>query len=75
MIEIAIDGGGFVLINFSHVIYIRNDAGQAIIKVANNDVFLSALAYDDLLDYIQRAGITVTLDRETRDDLEAIEEE
>jgi hypothetical protein len=67
MIELLLDGGGFVTCNFEQVAYIKNDAGQAIIKMGNGDVFLPALAYDDLLDAIQRMGLIVHLDRETRE--------
>lgn len=69
MIEFLVDGGGFVTVNPTHIVYIKNDSGQALIHCANGNVFLPQMAYDDLLDLLQRTGVMVYLDKETRDEL------
>ena len=70
MIEFLIDGGGFVAVNPDHIVYLKNDSGQALVHMVNGNVFLPQLSYDDLLDHFQRNGVVVHLDKETRDDLE-----
>lgn len=69
MIEFLVDGGGFITVNPAHIVYIKNDSGQALIYCANGSVFLPQMAYDDLLDLLQRTGLMVYLDKETRDGL------
>lgn len=70
MIEILIDGGGLVTINPEHIVYIKNDSGQALIQVTNGNMFLPTMSYDDLLDYLQVSGVIVHLDKETRSELD-----
>lgn len=69
MIEFLIDGGGFVAVNPDHIVYIKNDSGQALVQTTGGNVFLPQMAYDDLLDHFQRNGVMIHLDKETRDDL------
>lgn len=70
MIEFLIDGGGLIAVNPTHVLYINNDSGQALVHMANGNVFLPSMPYDDFLDMMQRAGVIVHLDKETRDEVD-----
>lgn len=74
MIEILIDSGGFIAVNPDHIVYVKNDSGQALVHLTNGNVLLAQMAYDDLLEHFQRNGVSVSLDKETRDDMEAVDE-
>jgi len=73
MIEFLTDNNDeLVVVNPTHIVYVRNDGGTAILKMSTNETFILD-DYNAVVARLRESGIIIYLDQEAREAAEVVE--